>query len=68
MLDGLISKQDVIEHGSVELALKAQLKTILPTWEPVIIATSESSHGAHYHVWYDLVIPGTRYRYPPPVS
>jgi len=68
MLTGLISKQDVAEHGNIKLALKAQLKTILPTWEPVIVATSDCPYSAHYLIWYDLIVPGTKYRFPPSLS
>lgn len=68
MLTGMISKQSVVGHSSVELALKAQLKTILPTWEPVVIATSLSPNSAYYCIIYELIVPGTKYRFPPPIS
>jgi len=63
MLTGLISKQRVIEHGSIEAALSAQMKTILPIWKPILITTTKQPNSDHYQVIYELVLPGTKYRY-----
>ena len=56
MFERMISKYEIVLHGNIEKAVRERIKTILPTWQPRVVATWEEPNSNHTWVLFDLVV------------